>query len=165
MSKHPPLPETSRSDDCYSSDAAHAVGYGRPPTHTRFKPGQSGNPKGRRKGQRNVRTVVEETLNQRITIREGDRTRSLTKLELTMLTMVTAAAKGNSKAQALLIGLLRSLGMTGETPEAPNYESVTSNDDAVIADYLRRQLATEATDGNQQSAPIETTPPSRKTES
>jgi hypothetical protein len=112
-----------------------------------------------------VRTVVEETLNQRITIREGDRTRSLTKLELTVLTMVTAAAKGNSKAQALLIGLLRSLGMTGETPEVPNYESVTSNDDAVIADYLRRQLATETTDGNQQSAPIETTSPSRKTDS
>src|SRR5215469_12537495 len=121
MPKHPPLPETSRSDDCHSSDAAYAVGYGRPPTNTRYKPGQSGNPRGRRKGRRNVRTVVEETLNQRITIREGDRTRSLTKLELTMLTMVTAAAKGNSKAQALLIALLRSLGMTGEAPEAPNY--------------------------------------------
>jgi hypothetical protein len=26
------------------------VGYGRPPLHTRFKPGQSGNPKGRVKG-------------------------------------------------------------------------------------------------------------------
>jgi hypothetical protein len=163
MPKHPPLPETSRSDDGHSSDAVDAVGYGRPPTRTQFKRGQSGNPRGRRKGRRNVRTVVEETLNQRITIREGDRTRSLTKLELTVLTMVTAAAKGNSKAQALLIGLLRSPGVTGETPEAPNYESVTSNDDAVIADYLRRQVATEV--DNQQSAPIDTTPPSRKTES
>ena len=45
------------------------VGYGRPPVHTRFKAGQSGNPRGRRKGQRNVHTVVDEALSQRITIR------------------------------------------------------------------------------------------------
>jgi hypothetical protein len=59
--------------------------------------------------------------------------------------------------------MMRSLGMIGEAPEAPHCESVTSNDDALIADYLRRQVATEA--DNQQSVPIDTTPPSRKTES
>src|SRR6516225_1371379 len=73
------------------SDQSHApkpngaqtfsVGYGRPPVHSRFKPGQSGNPKGRRKGQRNVRTVVDGELSQRIRVREGNRTRSLTKLD------------------------------------------------------------------------------------
>ena len=54
-----------------------SVGYGRPPVHSRFKPGQSGNPKGRRKGQRNVGTVVDGELSQRIKVREGNRTRSL----------------------------------------------------------------------------------------
>jgi hypothetical protein len=169
MTKPPRLSETSRPDDCHSSDAGYAVGYGRPPTHTRFKPGQSGNPRGRRKGLRNVRTVVEEALNQRVKIREGDRTRSLTKLELTMLTMVTAAAKGDAKAQASLFGLMRSLGMAGETPPPPQSESVTSNDAALIADYLRRQDAEseqiEATEDSQPSAPIETTAPSRGTKS
>jgi hypothetical protein len=64
--------------------------------HTRFKPGQSGNPRGRRKGQRNVSTVLAETLNQRIRIREGDRTRSLTKLD------VWITIKNEAKAHAAL---------------------------------------------------------------
>jgi hypothetical protein len=169
MPQHPPLPETSRSDDCHSSDATHAVGYGRPPMHTRFKRGQSGNPRGRRKGQRNVRTVVEDTLNQRITIREGDRTRSVTKLDGVILTMVSGALKGDAKAQASLITVMRSIGIMGEAPEIVDPQPFTPNDDAVLADFLRRHTQvsqqTEATDGNEQSAPIDTTPPSRKTES
>jgi len=107
--------------------------------HTRFQPGQSGNPKGRRKGQRNVHTVVTETLNQRIRIREGDRTRSLTKLDGWILTMVSAALKGDAKAHASLITLMRSLGMIGEVPDVADAQPVTANDDALIADFLRRQ--------------------------
>ena len=115
-----------------------AVGYGNPPVRTRFKPGQSGNPKGRRKDQRNVHTVVDEALSQRITIREGNRTRSVTKLDAVILTMVSAALKGDTKAQAQLITLLRSLGMTGEPPEAPTQEPFTADDQGLIADYFRR---------------------------
>ena len=84
MSKRPRYSKTN-------GDHSYSVGYGKPPAHTQFKPGQSGNPKGRRKGPRNVRTVVEEALNQRIRIKEGDRIRSLTKLDGVILTMVTAA--------------------------------------------------------------------------
>jgi hypothetical protein len=67
-----PLAKASQPNGKGSSDhgSAPSVGYGRPPVHTRFKPGQSGNPRGRRKGQRNVSTVLAETLNQRIRIRE-----------------------------------------------------------------------------------------------
>ena len=83
-----------------------AVGYGKPPVHTRFKPGQSGNPRGRRKGQRNVHTVVDEALSQRITIREGNRTRSVTKLDAVIVTMVNAALKGDAKAQASLMAMM-----------------------------------------------------------
>jgi Family of unknown function (DUF5681) len=63
-----------------------------------------------------VHTVLKETLNQRITIREGDRTRSLTKLDGVILTMVSNALKGDAKAQASLITMMRSLGMIGEAP-------------------------------------------------
>ena len=115
-----------------------AVGYGNPPVHTRFKPGQSGNPKGRRKGQRNIRTVVNEALNQPITIREGNRTRKTTKLDGVIMTMVNDALKGDAKALASLITLLRSLGMTGEPPEAPIQEPFTADDQGLIADYFRR---------------------------
>ena len=105
MSKQSGLAKASQPNGSHSVDrgSTPSVGYGRPPVHTRFQPGQSGNPKGRRKGQRNVHTVVTETLNQRIRIREGDRTRSLTKLDGWILTMVSAALKGDAKAHASLI--------------------------------------------------------------
>ena len=40
----------------------YIVGYGKPPDHTQFKPGQSGNPHGRRKGSKNYRTIVGEIM-------------------------------------------------------------------------------------------------------
>ena len=38
------------------------VGYKRPPRATQFKPGQSGNPKGRTKGSLNIANVLAQTL-------------------------------------------------------------------------------------------------------
>jgi len=116
-----------------------AVGYGRPPVHTRFQKGQSGNPKGRRKGQRNIHTVVEEVLRQRITIREGDRIRSLSKLDGIIVTMVNAALKGDAKALTTFITILRALGMTGEPAAATKYEPFTADDESILADFLRRR--------------------------
>ena len=160
MSKQSRLPKAGHTS---------SVGYGRPPAHTQFKPGQSGNRKGRRKGQRNAHTILEDTLNQRITIREGNRTRSLTKLDGVFLTMVAGALKGDTKALASLITTMRSFGMIGEVPETADPQPLTANDDAVIADFLRRQIPesqqTAATDGNEQSAPIEMIPPSTKAKS
>jgi len=43
-------------------DHDYEVGYGRPPVHARFRPGQSGNPKGRPKGSRNKRTAMAEQI-------------------------------------------------------------------------------------------------------
>jgi hypothetical protein len=119
-----------------------AVGYCKPPVYTQFKKGQSGNPEGRRKGQRNIRTVVNEALNQPITIREGNRTRKTTKLDGVIMTMVNDALKGDAKALASLIVLLRSLGMTGEPPEVPTQEPFTADDQGLIADYFRRNGST-----------------------
>jgi hypothetical protein len=171
MAKQSRLSKPSQPNGDHSLDhsSASSVGYGRPPARTQFKPGQSGNPKGRRKGQRNAHTILEDTLNQRITIREGDRTRSLTKLDGVFLTMVAGALKGDTKALASLITTMRSFGMIGEVPETAGPQPFTANDDAVIADFLRRQIPesqqTAATDGNEQPAPIEMIPPSTKAKS
>lgn len=130
-----PLAKASQPNGKGSSDhgSAPSVGYGRPPVHTRFKPGQSGNPRGRRKGQRNVSTVLAETLNQRIRIREADRTRSLTKLD------VWITIKNEAKAHAALITMLQSTGMMGEIPEIANAQPIRVNDKALVKDFLRRQ--------------------------
>src|SRR5258708_28597684 len=101
------LPKIARCDGAQPSDAAadYVVGYGRPPVHTRFK---KGHPKrgGRRKGQRDARTVLDAMLNEKITLRERNRTRSLSKRDAIYLRITNNAVSGNEKAQSKMITLI-----------------------------------------------------------
>jgi hypothetical protein len=92
------------------------VGYGRPPSHTQFKPGQSGNPKGRPKSSRNLRTIIKAALMAKIVLREGQGKRSITKLEGVVLRQVESALKGNEKAALATLRMAAHVGLL-ETPE------------------------------------------------
>jgi Family of unknown function (DUF5681) len=89
-----------RSDDC-------GVGYGRPPANTRFKKGQSGNPKGRPKGAANVATILTRTLRERVVINENGRRKTITKLEAAVKQLVNKAASGELRALRHLVELAR----------------------------------------------------------
>jgi hypothetical protein len=59
-----------------SSDT-YTVGKGRPPLSTRWKPGQSGNPKGRLKGVKNMATLFQRSLVKRLkSAKMGNRVKS-----------------------------------------------------------------------------------------
>lgn len=64
-----------------ASAPENEVGYGKPPRTHQFKPGQSGNPKGRPKGAKSEATILYELLHRKIPIREGGKTRKVTVLE------------------------------------------------------------------------------------
>jgi len=139
------LPDSARSDgtpppDAAPADAApgHVVGYRRPPEHTRFKTGHR-KLGGRRKGQRNARTAFKETLDEKIRLREGNRPRSLSKRDAIYLRITNDAVSGNDKAQTKVIALMQSHGLNEEPEEATNRKPFTADDEAVIADFLRRQ--------------------------
>jgi hypothetical protein len=77
-----------------SEQATYAVGKYRPPLHSRFKPGQSGNPKGRAKQSRNLRTIVNQVLSEdmvRITTRSS--LTSLLAMGPRMLRAMTSSAQ------------------------------------------------------------------------
>jgi hypothetical protein len=58
-------------EDAEAPQVPVKVGYCNPPVHTRFKPGQSGNPSGRAKGSQNLKTIFTKVLDEEISLREG----------------------------------------------------------------------------------------------
>ena len=78
--------------------AVDEVGYRRPPRAHQFKPGQSGNPRGRPKGAKNEATILRAILNRKIEIREGARARKVTIREAILLGITEDALKRNIKA-------------------------------------------------------------------
>jgi hypothetical protein len=80
-----------------STDAANGVGYGRPPTGTRFGKGQSGNPKGRPRGRRRE-IPYDSVLGQMVTVREGGRERRVTAAEAFLLQLTQKGLAGDSAA-------------------------------------------------------------------
>ena len=80
------------------ADQDYDVGYRRPPKATRFKKGESGNPKGRPKGARGLEKVVLEELKAKITVNENGRPKKLKKVEAIAKQMVNKALTGDHKA-------------------------------------------------------------------
>ena len=80
-----------------SEEGMYQVGYGRPPLQSRFKPGQSGNPKGRPRQSRNMRTIVKQVLSEDMQIREGGRLRRMSAMEALVRTLRARAFKGGSQ--------------------------------------------------------------------
>jgi hypothetical protein len=83
----------------------YEVGYGRPPKHSRFRKGRSGNTKGRPKGSRNLRTELLEELGEKIVVREGGQHKKVSKRRAVFKSLTARAMKGDAKATALLLDL------------------------------------------------------------
>ncbi|MHC4406425.1 MAG: DUF5681 domain-containing protein [Planctomycetota bacterium] len=111
-----PLPIASSSEAQGEGATAHReapdkapedyeVGYGKPPRHTRFQPGQSGNPKGRPKGSKNLKTLIDRELNEKVAVREGGRRQQVSKREVVAKQLVNKAVDGQDRAILTLIKL------------------------------------------------------------
>jgi hypothetical protein len=74
------------------------VGYQRPPVESQFRKGQSGNPRGRRKGQRNLGPVLAEVLRQTVTVKQDGESERMSKGEALIRIFLTKANKGDSRA-------------------------------------------------------------------
>jgi len=118
-------------------ESGYPVGYGKPPMHTRFKKGESGNPKGRPKGSLNLATVLVRTLRERVTVNEGGHRKTVTKLEAAVKQLANKAASGD-------LGALRQLFMLVETVEQRSQDagtpmtSLDATDQEVVQGMLKR---------------------------
>ena len=85
----------------------YVVGYGKPPVHSRFQKGRSGNPKGRPRGRRNMSTLLSATLNGWVTVVENGRRKEITKREAIVTQLVNKSASADLKATQIVLAMLR----------------------------------------------------------
>ncbi len=128
------------SDDELDSEYADrnkggAVGYGRPPADKRFKPGQSGNPKGRPQGRENIATTIHRILQEKIRIRDGTRVRTASKIAAAIQVTVNKALSGDQRAFWKLIEMAGKYNILNSSPEERLRAEVESADE-----YIRREL-------------------------
>ncbi len=91
--------ETENKQDEYE------VGYGKPPRHTRFQKGQSGNSRGRPRGAKNMATHLKEALRERVVISEEGRRKRVTKMDVISRRLVNKAAGGDFRSIQALMAL------------------------------------------------------------
>jgi hypothetical protein len=87
----------------------YQVGYGKPPHHSRFKRGQSGNPHGRPSGSKNLATLVGEALNEPVIVAEDGGRRKITKREAIVKQLVNRSAKADLRAMKILLDIVREI--------------------------------------------------------
>ncbi len=130
------------------------VGYGKPPEHSRFTKGKSGNQKGRLKGAKNLKTELEQELKELIDLNEGGVRKRVSKRRAMLKSLMAKAVKGDTKATTVVIDLIYRL--LHEDEDLGQGRTLLPEDHAILEVYekrIRRGLETEANgNGADQSA-------------
>ena len=132
---------TERGDD--------PVGYKRPPAHTRFRSGRSGNPTGRPKRRPSFRAALLAELAAPMPAKDQQRAGS--KLQALVKTLVNSAIAGEARAQSILVGALARIGDAEENEAA----SLTSDDRAILDAYVGGELKRRADKTDAAPSPAE----------
>jgi hypothetical protein len=112
---------------------AENSGYGRPPQHSRFKPGESGNPKGRPKGRLSFKSDFAEEFAELIAV-PGNGGEVCTKRRALVKKLINEAISGDAKDASALISLCARL-----FPENEEADPRTADDDAFVKKLAERE--------------------------
>ena len=115
----------------------YEVGYGKPPCHTRFRKGQSGNPRGRPAGSKNLKTLLSKALNQSVIVTENGGQKKITKREAIITQLVNRSATADLRAIKILLDILRDIEGQSEVT-SPETASFSAADEKVIAQLRER---------------------------
>jgi hypothetical protein len=120
------------------------VGYGKPPRRHQFKPGQSGNPKGRKKGVKNEITILQELLQHKVVLNERGKTRKIILLEAILRKIAEDCLRGNIKSVGFLLNRYYAAA-AGDAAQAD-----LSEDDKEVLDAYLRDFKKPSEDGGGQ---------------
>ena len=113
------------------------VGFGKPPKHSQFKKGQSGNPHGRPKGVKNIATDIKEELEEFVQISEGTQTKTVTKQRALIKALLAKASKGDVRAAQTLLSLKAGV---DHSDQEKNNEAWFTEDDLEVINHMKQRL-------------------------
>jgi hypothetical protein len=108
------------------------VGYRNPPRHSRFKPGQSGNPRGRPKDKRNAASELELVMAMPVPVTANGRRRKVSTMSAVFLRLREKALGGDLKSMQLLIALCQA--HLGDEKGSANLTALLAEDAAILRD-------------------------------
>ena len=114
----------------------YEVGFGKPPRHTQSKKGQSGNRNGRPRGSRNMNTLLEQELKQRLTVTENGQRTEISKMQAAIKNLVNKGLTDRRFMQ-LLLDAIRQMEARNEnlpTSHAP----LDDVEQQIVENFLKR---------------------------
>ena len=136
----PLMPNDSKPNPKDGSDD-YEVGYGKPPKHSQFKQGQSGNRKGRPKNSRNLKTDLKEEMAEKIDVRENGRLKKLSKQRAMLKALSNKALTGDPRTAQLLINMLEQL--LPDEPDESEARALGSDDEEILKLFRKNELEGE----------------------
>jgi uncharacterized protein DUF5681 len=131
--------QSYRGKKSASDHAAHnSVGYGRPPLASRFKPGTSGNARGRPKGSKNLRTLIKEALTANILVQEGQNSRRVSRIEGVVLRQLQSALKGSDRAALAVIKMAHQLRFLEDSESATAETALSPEEERILNELIAR---------------------------
>ena len=118
----------------------YEVGYCRPPKHTQFPPGHSGNPAGRRKGVRNLAIDVKRILKVPVKVKENGRSRNISTQEGALMVLREKALKGDARSIDCLLEYASRF--NNDEGEIGLTQPLCAEDQAILAAYAAEAAAT-----------------------
>jgi hypothetical protein len=115
----------------------YEVGYGKPPRHTRFAKGQSGNPRGRPSGAKNFTTLLEEALDEPVTVTENGGRRKVSKRRAIVTQLVNRSATADFRAIKLLFDIVRDVERQS-VPASPETAEFSEAEEKVLQQIRSR---------------------------
>lgn len=127
----------------------YEVGKGKPPKATRFKPGQSGNPKGRPKGRKNFATELAEVLNAPVSITEQGKTRKVSSRMATLMRLRKKALEGDGRAMDRFLDL--AIEHSREEDAAQAEKGLSQREEDILERFVGDQMASRSSDAMQET--------------